>query len=590
MNLKRILLIAGMVVAASPLALAAVAAENGGAPPPVAVETSSAEISASQPIVDAPAGKVAGLTIGEMNAFRGIPYAAPPVGPLRWQPPQAPKPWSGTLNASQFASHCPQNASYSGFPSTTEDCLYLNVFVPRNANANSKLPVMVWFHGGGLSVGESDDYDPDKWVAHGRVVVTLNYRLGYLGFLATTGLSGEPHDQVNYGIMDQKAALQWVRTNIAAFGGNPNNTTIMGQSAGGASVVTHLVSPGSKGLFQGALIESGSYVFLQVQTLATALTNGNAFAAAEGCAATETACLRRLTVQQILAAPTPGGVTAIAGGLTVDGTILPKSPLDALIAQQYTEVPVVQGTNHDEFRLFTAQIFDLSGGPLTAAEYPAFVQDTLDAVGLGSDTSKVLAKYPLSKYASPDLAISAMATDAAFATTAIVSDDLLAIGTPVYAYEFSDENCPDDFLPKVSFPYGAAHEFELPFLGDSFNRTLLPLTTAERKLSATMVDYWTRFSGAGSPNDWNTPLWLPFAPLVGDVNEFIPASPRMSTSFQGFHNTTFWTVLAGLNTLDLTRPHAGPVVPTGAHAQLHFVTLEALETAARKRQMRLHAN
>ncbi len=587
----RLSLLAGLLIAASPLPSAGSAPlGHGYAQTPVGAQRAPDQATSHNPIVVAPAGRLEGLKIGAMDTYRGIPYAAPPVGSLRWQPPQAPKPWSGTLDATRFANHCPQNASFSGFASTTEDCLYLNVFVPSKTDPKANLPVMVWFHGGGFSVGESDDYDPDKWVARGRVVVTLNYRLGALGFLTTTGLNAESHPQVNYGIMDQRAALEWVRTNISAFGGNPRNTTILGQSAGGASVVTHLVSPGSKGLFQGALIQSGSYVFLQVQTLATALANGNAFAANVGCAATDTACLRALSVKKILAAPSPGGVTAIAGGLTVDGTILPQAPLDALLAQQYTHVPIVQGTNHDEFRLFTAELFDLAGGPLTAAEYPFFVEATLTEVGLGADTARVLAKYPLANYASPDLAASAMATDAAFATTAVVSDNLFALGTPVYAYEFADEHCPDDFVPPVSFPYGAAHEFELPFLGDSFNRNLLPLTPAERRLSATMIDYWTQFSGTGSPDNWNTPLWLPYFPLVADVSEFVPASPYMSTKYARFHNTAFWAGLAGLGSLGLAGEHGGTAAPLAHGVHPRFVTLEALASAARKRQMRLHAN
>ncbi len=585
---QRLSLLAGLLIAASPLASAAASTTGQEYPQtPVAAQSAPDPAAAHHPIVVAPAGTVEGLKIGDMDAYRGIPYAAPPVGPLRWEPPQAPTPWSGTLDATKFANHCPQLGGSVGIASTTEDCLFLNVFVPKNASPKANLPVMVWFHGGGFSSGESDDYNLKKWVEHGRVAVTLNYRLGALGFLTTTGLSAEPHPQVNYGIMDQRAALEWVRANIAAFGGNPRNTTILGQSAGGASVVTHLVSPGSKGLFQGALIESGSYVFIQVQTLATALANGNTFAANVGCDPADTACLRAVSVKKILAAPSPGGITAIAGGLTVDGTILPQAPLDALLAQKYTHVPIVQGTNHDEFRLFIAELFDLSGGPLTADEYPFFVEATLSEVGLGADTARVLAKYPLANYASPDLAASAMATDAAFATTAVVSDNLLALGTPVYAYEFADEHCPDDFLPPVSFPYGAAHEFELPFLGDSFTRTLLPLTPAERRLSATMIDYWTQFSGTGSPDNWNTPLWLPYFPLVADVSEFVPATPYMSTRYADFHKTAFWAKLAGLGNLgEAGQPGATAALAPGVRPR--FVTLEALANAARK--MRLHAN
>jgi para-nitrobenzyl esterase len=576
---KRPPLLTLLLVAASTLVCTvAPSSANAGVQASVSIKAATDAVPRTQPIVVTPAGTIAGRPIGRMDTYRGIPYAAPPVGALRWEPPQAPTPWSGTLEATKFANHCPQTASYPGIASTTEDCLYLNVFVPKNTSPNAHLPVMVWFHGGGFSVGESDDYDPDKWVAHGRIVVTLNYRLGFLGFLETTGLAKEPHAQVNYGIMDQRAALQWVQTNIAAFGGDPKNTTILGQSAGGASVVTHVVSPGSAGLFQNALIESGAYVFLTVQTLPTAKTNGDAFAKDEGCGPSDTACLRALPVKSILAEPSPGGVTAIAGGLTVDGTILPQSPLDALIAQQYTHVPVMQGTNHDEFRLFTAELFDLAGGPLTAAEYPFFVQATLDEVGLGDAAKRVLKKYPLSDYASPDLAVSALATDAAFATMAVVSDDLFALGTPVYGYEFADENCPDDFLPPVSFPYGAAHEFELPFLGDSFNHTFLPLTSAEKRLSTAMVDYWSEFSGTGSPNSTKTPPWLPYVPLVGDMNALVPAGAHMSTKFQNFHKTSFWMDLAGLGDLGV-RGTARPLA-TNLHPRL--VTLGALEKAARK--------
>lgn len=539
----------------------------------------------NHPVVTAPAGAVEGLKIGEMDSFRGIPYAAPPVGALRWQPPAPATSWNGTLNATKFGAHCPQVGGSVGISSTDENCLFLNVFAPAGSESGGKKPVMVFFHGGGFSSGESDDYDPDKWVAHGRVVVTLNYRLGWLGFLETTGLQAEPHPQVNYGILDQRQALQWVQANIAAFGGDPKNVTILGQSAGGASVITHLVSPGSRGLYQGGLIESGAYAFITVLTLDQALANGNQFASYEGCAATDTACLRSLSVKKILAAPTPIGITSIAGGLTVDGTILPETPLQAAINGDFAKVPIVQGTNHDEFRLFTAELFDLGIGPLTAAEYPAFVELTLGEVGLGADTDKVLARYPLSNYPSPDLAFAAMATDAAFATTAMISDNLFAIRTPTYGYEFADENAPDNFLPPVSFPPDSAHEFELPYLGDSFTRTFLPFTPAQQKLSATMIDYWTRFSGTGTPNWWNTPLWLPFVPIVDDVSEFKTPTPFMSTRFTDNHKVLFWAKLAGMDGLFTPGAHFTP--PADFHPR--FITLDAIARAAAKRASLSHA-
>ena len=245
---------------------------------------------------------------------------------------------------------------------------------------------MVFFHGGGFSGGESDDYNPDKWVAHGRVVVTLNYRLGWLGFLETDGLKAEPHPQVNYGILDQRQALQWVQANIAAFGGDPKNVTILGQSAGGASVITHLVSPGSHGLYQGGLIESGSYAFITVQTLDQALANGDNFATYEGCATTDTACLRALSVKKILAAPTPIGITSIAGGLTVDGTILPETPLPGGDQRRFR--PGADRPGHQPRRVPPVHRRTVRLGRRAAdrRRVPVLRQLTLGQVGLGADT------------------------------------------------------------------------------------------------------------------------------------------------------------------------------------------------------------
>src|SRR5664279_2932197 len=175
-------------------------------------------LTASSLLVPTQYGPVLGTTIGNMRAFAGIPYAAPPVGELRWEPPRPHLKWSAPLRATHFANYCPQNQSAFRMKSVTEDCLYLNVFTPSGSSPRSHLPVMVWIHGGAFTAGESDDYDPDRLVARGVVVVTLNYRLGPLGFLATPGLDGEPHPHANYGIMDQQMALRWVRNNIGAFG------------------------------------------------------------------------------------------------------------------------------------------------------------------------------------------------------------------------------------------------------------------------------------------------------------------------------------------------------------------------------------
>jgi len=257
------------------------------------------------PVVATDLGQVRGVSNGATQQFLGIPYAAPPVGDLRWRPPQEPERWNGVRDATSFGPHCPQVATPYGTPSMTEDCLFLNVFTPPKTNQGRPhlLPVMFWIHGGGLVVGESDGYDPSNLVAQGVVVVTINYRIGELGFLAHSALTAESPKGAsgNYGLLDQQAALRWVRRNIRAFGGDPDNVTIFGQSAGGLSVQSQLASPLAAGLFHKAIVESGAYS-LQQPSLAAAEAIGAVFAASAGCAVPSTAaCLRSLPVQVILA-------------------------------------------------------------------------------------------------------------------------------------------------------------------------------------------------------------------------------------------------------------------------------------------------
>ena len=236
------------------------------------------------PIVRTADGWVRGKAVGATAEYLGIPYAAPPVGALRWQPPHRVAPWHRIRQAASFAQHCAQPASSpSGVANTTEDCLYLNVFAPANAR-DRNLPVMVWIHGGSLLTGESSDYNPAALVRSGVIVVTINYRLGALGFLADTALASAPGGPSgDYGLMDQQAALGWVQRNIRGFGGDPRNVTLFGESAGGLSVLAQLVSPGARGLFQRAIVESGTYDLAQL-SLASAESSGAAFAAKVGCA------------------------------------------------------------------------------------------------------------------------------------------------------------------------------------------------------------------------------------------------------------------------------------------------------------------
>ena len=254
----------------------------------VASAPTAASAAPKSPVVATDNGPIRGTTIGQMQAFRGIPYAAAPIGDLRWRPPQAHPGWQGVLDASAFGPHCPQVATPYGTPSTTEDCLFLNVFTPEKTNHGQPhlLPVMFWIHGGGLVVGESDGYDPTRLVAKGVIVVTINYRLGELGFLAHPALSAESPTGAsgNYGLMDQQAAMRWVQRNIRAFGGDADNVTIFGESAGGLSVHSELASPLAAGLFHKAIVESGAYSLTQ-PSLASAQASGTAFAAAQAARA-----------------------------------------------------------------------------------------------------------------------------------------------------------------------------------------------------------------------------------------------------------------------------------------------------------------
>ena len=271
---------------------------------PTAAAGASAAVSHSpgaRPLVVGTAdGAVQGKATGPMDEFLGIPYAAPPVGPLRWRPPHPPAHWHGIRQATAFGPHCPQPASAFGVASTSENCLYLNVFTPARIRPGQRLPVMVWVHGGEFLVGESNDYNPAGLVRHGVIVVTLNYRLGAFGFLADKALAaGRAGSSGNYGLMDQQAALRWVQGNIGRFGGDARNVTVFGESAGGLSVLAQLASRGARGLFARAIAESGTYNLIQ-QPLATAEAAGRTFAAKVGCTSKIAACLRKLPVSTIV--------------------------------------------------------------------------------------------------------------------------------------------------------------------------------------------------------------------------------------------------------------------------------------------------
>ena len=491
----------------------------------------------SNPIVGTADGRLRGQAAGTIDEFLGIPYAAPPVGPLRWRPPQPAAHWTGVRPATRFGPHCPQTGSPFGLASMSENCLFLNVYAPAGSLRGGSLPVMVWIHGGDLTAGESNDYNPAGLVRDGTVVVTINYRLGALGFLADPALKSPNGSSGDYGLMDQQAALRWVQQNIRQFGGNPRNVTIFGESAGGLSVLSQLVSPAARGLFAKAIIESGSYSLLQ-PSLATAEASGEAFAAKAGCASQTAACLRRLPVQTIL--DDQGAV-----GPDIDGTVLTQSIGTALASGDFSHVPVIDGTNHDEWRLFIA-IFQPLTGTVTAANYQNMIASTASVSA--AEAAVVAAHYPLRRFASPAEALGAVGTDAIFACPALTMDRDLSRFTPTFAYEFNDEHAPERFLPPVSgFSYGAAHASELQYLFH-LNESEFPgtLTPQQQRLSAAMQRYWTNFARSGSPSAPGAPPWAQFSSGGQRMISLVPPAPQVETDFAAEHQCAFWAAARGL--------------------------------------------
>jgi para-nitrobenzyl esterase len=520
------------------------------------------------PLVHTAEGAVQGLTQNGISEFLGIPFATAPSGALRWQPPQPHPAWMQTLDATKFGNTCPQITElgvFAGPVSVSEDCLYLNVFTTSRAPATNgkKLPVLLWIHGGGLFDGESNDYDASALVKDGpagpTVVVTVNYRLGLFGYLGQPALDAEGHDFGNYGLMDQQEALRWVQRNIAAFGGDPGNVTVGGQSAGATSTAALVISPASKGLLHRAIFESGP--LLTVAPLVLAEQRGTDFSTAAGCGADATAavatCLRGLTVQKILSLQ---GTAAANGpyvnGLLVDGKILPIPADTAWTSGQFNHMPIMNGSVADE-GAFTASINELFFGPLSADQYVNLVKTTYGGpAGPGSGPPNyaagtpdaVLAKYPLSAYANPSLAWVAVGTDTNVCRHPFLNRHVSAF-VPLYAYEFADKTAPW-YFPPLSFAHGAAHTIDIPFLFPDWHGGPLgiphKLNPQEHTLSAQLVAAWTNFMYTGNPNLKGEQPWPRYS-AGSDVyfSENVPKSSTITgTQFATAHNCAFWdTVL-----------------------------------------------
>lgn len=469
-----------------------------------------------------------GLVRGSMSesalGWLGIPFAEPPTGARRWSPPVEPAAcWTGVREATQWAPACPQIPQQQGqmFDPDAgvvgqEDCLTLNVWRPANAAADAALPVMVFIHGGGNTVGSASEtsqngqriYDGARLASRGDVVVvTLQYRIGPLGFLVHPALEAEADNAPgNLGTLDQIAALRWVQRNIRAFRGDPARVMVFGESAGAVNTCTLLATPRAQGLFTRAAIESGScYASIPVES---ARAQGMTYAERAGCTnATDVAtCLRGLSAEAALRAlPSVVNVSGLEAanarwGPVVDGRVLPGRPYDRIVAGEHHRVPVVVGHNTEEVGLSVPAVMteEMARAMLTQAFGAAVAQ-------------QLMQRYPASQYATPRAALVQALTDARFGCQARLSARALARGQPgvgVYRYLFAQ---PLESAGALVRALGAWHGVELASVFQTFGRGMATPTENELAVERAVLGYWTRFAATGDPNGGSDARWAPYA-------------------------------------------------------------------------------
>ncbi|UVE17214.1 carboxylesterase family protein [Pseudomonas sp. LS44] len=522
------------------------------------------------PQVKIDSGWVEGAVVNNARLFRNIPFAEPPLGALRWKAPQPAAPWGGVLQAVGAGKICVQGGSEVSPSLGEEDCLVLHVTSPTNATASSKLPVMVWIHGGGFQVGSARNYDATEYAnQHNVVVVSTNYRMGAMGFLALDGLRSEAADQStgNYGLQDQIAALQWVKRNVAAFGGNPGNVTIAGESAGAISVMSLLTSPKAAGLFHRAIAQSvlalGEQGEGSVHSMSTSLSKGGDFAAQNGCPSgpTQVACMRGKSGAEIgqnsqfaFSALQRAIETDLPWAPTVDGVVLGDFPRKLIRQGNFHRVPVLIGSNQGEVKGPIGITEFVNNQRLTSDQYNTILQSLAPSVTWVG----MRATYPVIGYGSPALAANALLTDATFAcATQSLRQDLMRY-TQVYGYEFIDPNSEPALGPASvaisNDTRGSSHADELAYL---FNRQspigyyLTNMSVKQLELSGRMTAYWANFIRGGNPNGSGLPNWKAFSNgVLGLEREGVmmlePGKAKMVYSsvllsdFNDDHKCLFW--------------------------------------------------
>ncbi|GLK48498.1 carboxylic ester hydrolase [Brevundimonas intermedia] len=482
------------------------------------------------------AGTVRGIEGAGVRAFLGVPFAQAPVGDLRWRAPQPVRPWEGVRDATRLGSDCTQAIGRQailggggGLVVGSENCLYLNIYAPAGTTAQPR-PVMVYIPGGAFTIGSGANYDPSKLAAEqGRVVVTLNYRLGALGWLAHPQF--EPQGEGfggNFGLMDQQAALQWVHGNIAAFGGDPANVTLFAESAGAWSACYLMASPGSEGLYQRVILQSSGC--LEPSSLVSAqdaAATGPLFAERLGCSGSDqVSCLKALPAWRLSRAPSlRAGINGPGswGPVHTDATV-PENPALAIHEGRFTRVPVIVGTNLDEGRLFANEVKDMD----------RYQKETIWMYG--DVGPRVLDRYPVGPD-GPAYAIATNFTDQRFACPSQALRRQLSRYVPVWGYEFADRGAPF-VLPDwiVGLDLGAYHASELAYVfGTSWVFADVKRLTPEQKaLSERMQSLWAGFGQRDFGPDW------PRVEVSGPVRVFSPDGDRLDADFFDRHHCDFW--------------------------------------------------
>ncbi|HVU33858.1 MAG TPA: carboxylesterase family protein, partial [Opitutaceae bacterium] len=470
-------------------------------------------------------------TDGQVRSFKGVPYAAPPVGALRWRPPQPVAPWAGIRDATRFGPRPMQGRIFSDMvfhdPGPSEDCLYLNLWIPETAPAR-KLPVMVWIFGGGFVAGSTSEarQDGSALCRHGVIVVSLNYRLGVFGFLALPGLTKDSgHDASgNYGLMDQIAALRWVQRNIAAFGGDPDNVTIFGESAGAISVSALVASPLARGLFQKAIGESGGYFrdLEPLHSLGEAEAVGTKFVQA-AFNTTSLSALRAVPARRLLDAslkqPRPSFTREI------DGYVLPEDTRAIFAAGTQAHVPLLAGWNRDEGNwrgYFGRRRPTLAN--YTSIARKRFGTDADDFLRLYHATTDAEARRAAADYQGD--------TFIAYRTWQWVDWQRRTGGAPVYRYEF-DQTLP---VTRPGAEAVAPHASDIEYVFQMLSSRRLPWRPDDRRVSDLMATYWTNFAKTGNPNGPGLPEW----PVYDDRLQVMHLQPRPFAAPDAHRDRYLW--------------------------------------------------